>query len=144
MSNEVSSILKRIQNIIPSPDEIASNLQVEQGMARKIYDSMLAQQRVMAELIDYQREVTGMQESFIGHQVETQEVLAGHIDRSANVATLLRNLDVFLAGQPEAIEHVLKVVDPAIFKAAWVRLPEARQIALLGPVLEDSPVPGFR
>jgi hypothetical protein len=128
-----SSILTRLERLVPPVEVIADRLAIDIESARVIHQLYCAIEDATKDLLLAQSEVVKKQAAFLIAQAETTRLANEQAHKAVDARTILKNVSVF-------IRYILGIMFSDVFATAFAGLPTDRQVDLLcavEPYLEE-------
>jgi hypothetical protein len=138
MTKKRGTVLKRLGGLIPDVETIADLYDVDRDRAEVIQGLFKAVAEATKKLLKAQGDVIDEQADYIEEQDQTAQKIDRQVGRERDARTILNNIDVFLQGDIDSVQHVLEQVFNPTFAAAFGQLDPGRQRALFASLREAA------
>jgi hypothetical protein len=135
-----SSILTRLERLVPPVEVIAERLAIDIESAKVIHQLYCAIEDATKDLLLAQSEVVQKQAAFLIAQAETTRLANEQAHKAVDARTILKNVSVFISEEVVTAEYILGIMFSDVFATAFGGLSIDRQVDLLAavePYLEE-------
>jgi hypothetical protein len=126
-----SSILTRLERLVPPVEIIAERLAIDIESAKVIHQLYCAIEDATKDLLLAQSEVVKKQAAFLINQAETTRLAGEQAHKAIDARTILKNVSVFISEEVVTAEYILGIMFSDVFATAFAGLPTTRQVDLL-------------
>ena len=138
MTRKRGTVLKRLGGLVPDVEVIAELYGVDRDRAEVVQGMLKAVERAMKKLLKAQGELISEQTGYMVEQTQTAQKIDRQIGRERDARTILNNIDIFLQGDIDSIQHILEQVFTPVFAEAFGELDSSRQRVLFASLREAA------
>lgn len=129
-----SSILTRLERLVPPVEVIAKRMGVAVEQAKIIHTMLCAAEDAANDLAVAYGEIIAKQAAFILEQTQIAKLANEQSNKAIDAQTILKNVSVFIAEEVVTAEYIISIMFTSVFAEAFGLQPIDRQQEMLSAI----------